>query len=326
MPFKLKISSVEYCGSEIAVSGRLVAGAYAGPEAVIIRGQDGTSITAPVTHHSLYLPKDWPVLPSHDTILTLSIDAPTSAFRVDESQPVIGRGTVFENSNRTDISHVLSDRVFWAMQLSLSLGSEDVEEPNEAYFGVSTDEINNYYRELIDSKFGAGVWPYIRLPLDEARFAELEFAASIEYQDRFWIGDTRVSRRVLLGYHSGHFSLPAFRFEEILWFHDVLGRSPTTRAATALLMSACYLQDPPSRAGELATELFSQLPGVKPGVAASMAKVFLENLTVPELRWEQNYRLSWINNWIYSQRNPKSTMSVLNQEDFDFIEKFFDRQ
>ena len=100
----------------------------------------------------------------------------------------------------------------------------------------------------------------------------------------------------------------------------------STRAATALLMSACYLQDPPSRAGELATELFSQLPGVKPGVAESMAKVFLENLTVPELRWEQNYRLSWINNWIYSQRNPKSTMSVLNQEDFDFIEKFFDRQ
>jgi hypothetical protein len=104
---------------------------------------------------------------------------------------VIGLVTIFENPYRIDISHVLSEGVFWAMQLSLSLGSEDVDEPNEAYFGISDDEINNYYLELIDSKFGAGVWPYIRLPLDEARFVEIEFAASIEYQDRFWIGDSR---------------------------------------------------------------------------------------------------------------------------------------
>jgi hypothetical protein len=325
MPFKLKISSVEYQDAEIAISGRLVEGAYAGPEAVIIHGQDRTSITTPVTQHSLYLPENWPVLPSHDTILTLSIDAPSSSFRVDESQPVIGLGTVFENSNRIDISHVLSDGVFLAMQLSLSLESEDVEDPNETYFGISTDEINNYYRELIHSKFDAGVWPYIRLPLDEARYVELEFAASIEYQDRFWIGDSRVPHRVLLGYNSGHFSLPAFSFEEILWFHGVLDSSPANRAATTLLMTACYLQDP-GRAGELTTELFSQLPGVKPGVAASMAKEFLEKLTVPELCWEQNSRLWWINNSIYSQRNPKSTMSLLDHEDFDFIEKFFDRQ
>jgi|SoiMethySBSTD1v2_1073268.scaffolds.fasta_scaffold1271525_1 hypothetical protein len=73
MPFKLEISSVEYCGAEIAISGRLVEGAYAGPEAVIICGQDGTSITAPVIYHSLYLPQGWPVLPSNDTILTLSM-------------------------------------------------------------------------------------------------------------------------------------------------------------------------------------------------------------------------------------------------------------
>jgi hypothetical protein len=191
MPFKLKVSSVEYQGDEIEISGRLIEGAYAGPEAVIIHGQDGTSITAPVTHHILLLPEDWPILPSYDTTLTLSIAAPTSAFRVDESQIVIGLGTIFENPYRIDISHVLSEGVFWAMQLSLSLGSEDVDEPNEAYFGISDDEINNYYLELIDSKFGAGVWPYIRLPLDEARFVEIEFAASIEYQDRFWIGDSR---------------------------------------------------------------------------------------------------------------------------------------
>jgi hypothetical protein len=86
------------------------------------------------------------------------------------------------------------------------------------------------------------------------------------------------------------------------------------------------MQNPSGRAGELATELFSQLPGVRPAVAESMAKAFLENLTAPELRWEQDQRLGWINNWIYSQRNPRSTMSVLNPEDFDFIEKFFDRQ
>lgn len=324
MPFKLQISGVEYRGSEIAISGKLLEGAYAGPEAVVIRGEDGLPVTVAVTHHSLYLPKDWPVLPSHDTtILTLSIDAPSSAFRVDESQPVIGRGTVFENPNRVDISNVLSEPVFWAMQLSLSLGSDDVEEPNEAYFGVSTESVNDYYREAVDSKLGAGVWPYIRVPLDDSRFVELEFAASIEYQDRFWIGQARIPHRVLLGYHSGHFSLPAFRLEEILWFHDLLGKTTAYRSATLLLMSACYVQEPSDPAMQLATELFSHLPGVKSGIAQSMAKTFLDNLTVPDLRWQHDSDLGWTNNWRYSQRNPQSTMSVLSRDDFAFVSKYF---
>ena len=55
---------------------------------------------------------------------------------------------------------MLSDPVFWATQLSLGLGSDDdVEKPNEAYFGVSTDEVNRYYRDVIDSKLGAGSGP-----------------------------------------------------------------------------------------------------------------------------------------------------------------------
>lgn len=323
MPFKLQIASVKYCDAEIAISGRLVEGAYAGPEAIVIHGQDGTSVVAIVTHHSLYLPQDWPVLPSHDTVLNLFINAPTSVFRVDESQPLIGRGTIFENANKVDISQVLSDPIFWAMQLNERLISEDVEEPSEAYFGVSTDEINRYYYEHLNSRFNAGVWPYIRLPLNETKFVELEFAASIEYQERFWIGNLQVPHRVLLGYHSGHFSLPAFRFEEILWFYDVLECLPTIRVATVLLMSACYVEDPSDRLLQLAMELFSQLPGVKSGIVRSMATAFLENLTVTDVRWEHNSDFGWLNNWRYSQRNPKSTMSVLNRDDFAFISEYF---
>ena len=324
MPFKLKISRVEYHGAEIEISGRLVEGAYSGPEAVNIHGQDGTSITTPVLHHILESPEDWPVLPSHNTTLTLSIAAPTYAFRVDESQGVIGLGTILQNSNRVDISHVLSDCVFWAMQLGNRLGSEDVKEPSEAFFGISTDQVNNYYHELIGSKFNSGIWPYIRLPLDEARFVEIEFAASIEYQDRFLIGDSRAQRRVLLGYNSGHFSLPAFRLEEMRWLYDVLDHSPAPRAAAALLMPACYLQDPSGHAGEFVTAMFSQLPGLKPTAAESMAKAFVKNQTTPKLRWERHQQLGWINNSIYSQRNPSSTMSVLKPEHFELIEKFFD--
>jgi len=323
MPFKLQISAVEYLGTEIAISGKLLEGAYSGPEAIFVAGKAGDSVTVPVTHHSLYLPKDWPVLPSHDTVLTLSIDTPCSDFRVDESQPIIGRGSVFENPNKVDISDVLSDPVFWATQLSLTLGSDDVEEPNEAYFGISTDQVNRYYRDVIDSRLGAGVWPYIRLPVDDSKFVEIEFAASVEYQDRFWIGQSRIPHRALLGYHSGHFSLPAFRFEEILWFHELLGRSCQYRTSVLLLMSACYVQNPSGLPLELALDLFSYLPGVKPGASQLMAKTFLDNLTITNVNWQHDSDFGWINNWRYSQRNPRSTMSVLSRDDFAFITKYF---
>ena len=159
--------------------------------------------------------------------------------------------------------------------------------------------------------------------MDDSRFVELEFAASIEYQDRFWIGQSQVPQRLLLGYHSGHFSLPAFRMEEILWFHDLLGRNPIYRSATLLLMSACFLQEPSGPARQVAIELFSDLPGVKAGVAQSMAKTFLDYLTVPDVCWQRDSDLGWINNGRYSQRNPRSTMSVLSHDDFVSILKYF---
>jgi len=325
MPFKLQITGVDYRDAEIAISGKLVAGAFAGPEAVVIHGQNGVSATAVVTHHSVYSPVDWPVLPSHDsTILTLSIDAPSSDFRVDETQSVIGRGTVFENPDRAEISYVVSDPVFWAMQLSRNLDSEDVEEPNETYFGVCNQRLNDFYREQIDSKFDAGIWPYIRLPIDDFRFVEIEFAAGVEYQDRFWIGDSRIPRRVLLGYHSGHFSLPAFRLEEVEWFHEVLSRSPlANRTATLLLMSGCCVESPSDQLIQMTMELFSEIPGVKSDAMTAMATAFVGSLIVPSLRWERDKDFGWINNWRYSQRNPESTMSVLSRDDFAFISKFF---
>ena len=75
-------------------------------------------------------------------------------------------------------------------------------------------------------------------------------------------------------------------------------------------MSACYIHDPSGPPLELALDLFSYLPGVKPGAAQSMAKAFLDNVTVPDVDWRHDSDLGWINNWRYSQRNPKSTMSA----------------
>lgn len=325
MPFRLRISGVEYCDGEIAISGKLADGSYAGPEAVVVHGQGGDSITTAVIHHSLQYPTEWPVLPTHEkTILTISIKAPSPTFRVDESKPIVGQGVLFINQKREDISEILSDPVFLATQLTMSLESDDVE-PNVRYFGVSTAKVNHCYEEMFERRFESGVWPFIRIRLNDCRSIELEYAASIEYQTRFWIEDQRTSHRVLLGYHSGHFSLPAFRFEEIAWLDRCLHQSPVRAAAILLLMTGCYLQHADGMPTELIADRLSQLHAVQPKALDAMRNAFLDSLVVPELGWRREEKLGWTNNWRYSQRNPQSTMSVLRPEDFAAIGGFFEQ-
>lgn len=324
LTFKLRVSDVDYGSAEIAISGTLVEGAYSGPEAVELFSRDGSTITATVTHHRILFPVDWPIVPEHtETILTISIPPPSKKFRLDPKQPVVGLGVLFKNSNREDVSDALSDPRFWAWQLSAHLSSDEVEEEAGECLGFSADELEAFHEEFLEARFSAGVWPFIRFPIQKNRFVEIEFAASIELQERFWIGDSGTQQRVLLGYHSPHFSLPAFRFEELLKLDARFGRAGVPRAALLLLLSACYVPKFSGPPHDLAVELFATLPGVKKRTARSMAKGLGQNLTVPDLAWKRDRKLGWVNNWKYSQRSPAGLMSVLGTDEFAFIANFF---
>jgi len=322
MTFKLRVSKVEYRGDELAISGRIIEGSFFGPEAVTICGRDGKQITVGIVRHFLDAPEGWPVLPSHETILSISVCRPVD-FKIDETQPVVGHGCLLENSNRENVSHLVEDPAFLAMQLSNHLGDDDVEELSELYFGISADKLDRFYKTEFGWRFDAGVWPYLAMSAGEKRFFEIEFATGIEYQERYWAVDSTTSTGVLLGYNSGHFSLPALRVEEVLWFQRVASDQLNAGAMSLLLLAACYINEATPELKDFVSTCFAGLPGFKAKTSQNAAEAFLEHITVRDVRWEYVHDLGWINNWPYSQRNPSSTMRVLEPEDYSFIRRFF---
>lgn len=327
MPFKLAISKVEYGRDEIALTGRIIQGGYAGPELVSVWATSGEEVRAVVTHHSMSGDLEWPVSPNRAVDLTISIRRPPApSFRVDQTQPAVGLGCVVAAPERVDVTHALSEPMFWAALLGMHLGSDELEtETEEEYFGINSTALNEYYEANVHAAFHRGTWPFVRIPLgaDGQRSLEIELAAGVEYQHRFWLGGAAVVSPVLLGYHSGHFSLPAFREEEIRWLLGVLGPAPERRVVL-LLLTGCYIAATPEWV-ETCTDLCRQIPGVKKDKAEGMARALLDNIVVEGLKWTYGDDFGWINNWPYSQRNPSSSLSILGKQDYESIRTFFPR-
>jgi hypothetical protein len=316
MPFRLRVLKVEYAAPDISISGELIEGAYGGPQAVSLCARGGQWSTVPVTHHELLFPKGWPAVTGDGATLILHVPAPSPEFLLDDSQLVIGRGALYMNSNRRDITDSLPEPGFWAVQLWLYLQSAEIQNPPEMCWGLSKEQANGEYARFIEQHWKAGAWPYIRLPVDDHRYVEIEYSAGVEYQRRIWIGNLD-GRRVILGYDSGHFSLPAFRMDELLVLANHLTVHPS---APLLLLPGVYLESEDLCPTEQVTQWLAKVPGVQVEIIPLMAKALFT--VVPKVLWESDDTYGWTNNSKYSQRNPKSSMSTLSSDDYQFIREF----
>ena len=317
MPFRMRVSSVVDKGPDLSLHGQLVEGSYMGPETVLICDENGRWVHSMITQHSIEFPKGWPVVPGDGSTLILSIAKPSSEFELDRSRLVIGHGAVTSNSNRVDISATLDDPAFWAIWLPLHLNCEELPEPSLAW-RVTGSEADKAYIERFQSQWDSGAWPFIRFGLQDDLYVEIEYAASIEYQSRVWIG-TGEGPRVLLGYDSGHFSFPTMRIQELL---DLAERMDCHPAASLLLLDGAYLVEGEPFPLDVVARWLRQSPGFQDTCLDVVLRGFAENV-VPGLRWESTENRGWINNSQYSQRNPTSPMSILCDEDFQFIRNFF---
>jgi hypothetical protein len=270
-----------------------------------------------VTQHSIEFPKGWPVVPGDGSTLILSISRPSSDFKFDISQLVIGHGAVASNSKREDISAILDEPAFWAMWVPFHINSEELPEPTLAW-GVTSVEIDKAYIERFQSRWDCGAWPFIRFGLPDDRYVEIEYAAGIEHQNRVWIGACE-GTRVLLGYDSGHFSFPTMRIQELLSLAERMDCHP---AAPLLLLAGAYLVEGEPFPSEAVKRWLLQSPGFQDTSLDAVLKGLAENV-VSGLRWEPTKDRGWVNNGRYSQRNPSSKMSILCEEDFHFIRDFF---
>jgi hypothetical protein len=316
MPFTFEALETIPDGNELVLRGRVVSGAYFGPESAVVRSADGEEISTHIHSHRMEYPEGWPVLPEHgQTVLVLRIPLPAREIKITA---LIGQGVVDSATERLDISHVLGEPEFWAMQLDLHCMSEEVEEPGLEWLGVNQQEAADWYETQIQAPINRGIWPYIRVLLPSFRYIELEMAGGIEYQDRIWIGNLDGDQRVLLGYHSGHFSLPALRLEEVSYLAELTHGE----AANLLWLSAAYLENGADPLA-LATRLASGVPGLLKGKDAVMARALLQRIGVDGLTWVNDPARGWINNSAHSQRNPESHLCTLKQKDFEYIRQFF---
>jgi hypothetical protein len=270
VPFRFKPSSVARVGNELELRGRIMSGAFFGPENAILRSATGDECRTHIHSHGMEYPEAWPVLPQHRTVLILRIPLPRPGFDVSE---LVGQGTVGPASERVDVTRVLDEPEFWAIQASRHLAAEEVDDPGFEWFGVPSDVASEWYESTIDCHIRSGVWPYIRIDLPGDRYIELEMAGGVEYQDRVWIGTSSGASRVLLGYHSGHFSLPALRINEVMWLTSKTALGP----ANLLWLTTAYVgaeDSPPS----IATEVASRVNGVRPGKAKVISNALLEQV------------------------------------------------
>lgn len=316
MPFRMQVASVQTQDHDITISGQLSQGSYIGPEAVQLGGKDGRRVQSRVTRHEILHPADWPVVPGDGSTLVLTVAHPGSGFELDTTHPVIGMGNVVLNSNRIDISEMLADPAFWAIWMPLHLECKELPEPARAW-GITAEEASTKYLAIYQSHWNAGVWPFVRFAIGHNRYAEIEYSAGIDYQNRIWIGDSET--RVLLGYDSGHFSFPALRLQEVL---QIAEKVPGPNSL--LLLAGAYLQQAETLPADQVASWLRRSPGFQvrylDAVVSELAKY-----VVKDLRWHFTETHGWINNSKYSQRNPDSPMSILSTEDFSLIREFFDR-
>jgi hypothetical protein len=314
MPFTFMLQQIRERADDTGLVGRVTSGGYSGPEALLLRARDGREIRTVAHGHFLECPEGWPVLPTHRTILTIYVPRLPGDFIPEQ---VTGLGTSTEAGERIDSTHFLHEPQFWITMLLVHCPPTELDYVGEDFFGLPPESSDAWYLEEIEQPLKAGRSLCIRVPLPGRRYVEFEMAGGVEYQDRIWIGREDSARRVLLGYQSGHSSLPALRAEETFDLVESSG------LASLLWCFGTYFPiDAAEETEGWVHSLFDQLPGLKPGAADRLTAAFIEQF-YGEPVWTEDPALGWISASAYSQRNPQSTMSVLTPEDFVFIREFF---
>ncbi len=224
-----------------------------------------------------------------------------------------------------DLSKELSNPLFWGDFSVLHMDSDALELPYRAFLGLAQDDVNSYYAQALSPHVNSGTWPIFPLYIDSDRYVEIEYADGAEYQNRAWIGSRASGQRALLGYDSGHFSLPGLRSKELAWLLDRLEHSTAHPASGLLLAPMCYLPQPDAPLTERLAALCARIPGANATLAGTMAANMVKRQVVPDAKWERKPPFGWCSDCQYSQRNPGSPMSVLSQTEFSFIDQFFSR-
>lgn len=324
MSFRLRIEEIENLGAETRIRGRLLVGAFFGPQSIRLQDVSGKQWTAPIIGVEMSNTQGSPVTADHDAQLDFYIATPSPPLAIDINTPIESLGSVIPRRDSIDLTKELSNPLFWANFVSLHMHSEAMEDPADDFFpGLTGHDVGNYYKDFLSPLIDGETWPIFLLEIDGDRYAEIEWAGGAECQDRLWIGSKASNQRALLGYFSAHHSLPGLRQSELIWLLDRLEQTSAHPASGLLLVPMCYFPEADAKIVERLTGLCARIPEAKIELAGTMAANMVERLIDPGVTWQRRTAFGWCSTNEYSQRNPESVMSVLSEAEFRFIHQFF---
>lgn len=316
MPFVFQVQSRRDGDGATQLEGRITAGAFFGPERACARDAWGRKAEIRLLGHGLLSPEGWPVRPEHaGTRLRLTVDPLAADFEVVEVQ---GMGAVNAPIHLRDITPLAAQPEFWAPLLARHGTTEHEEDPALDWLGVDADRASDWHAAHIEPALATGEGLEVRQRVGHAgQTLALRMTAGAALQDQLWLGDANA--QVLLGYHSGHFSLHALRVAE------AVAMAAATQDPVLNLLWLTLVHASPEEATmlhALVAGAAADLPGLRvPPRRVADALVDLQ--TSPTLRWWHDPVLGWINDARYSQRNPASDLSTLRPADHAFIRDWF---
>jgi hypothetical protein len=220
------------------------------------------------------------------------------------------------------MNSIMTTPYFWAAHHHLILRDDDHEtaELTEQVFGLSSDDVSDYYSsqlvqlDEVSSPLGLSVGHGYSLGVEVADCGE------DGHEQRYYLGHDSWDEWQLLGYDSGHFALPAFRWSEVRAIGAAAGHhhgKEVAATAVLLLLPSVYFNeaDDLADAKKHVSACWSELAfaGVlRPDVAAEAT---VTSLSGHEIRWWHDRRLGWINDGRYSFRNPNCRLAPGQSEE-----------
>jgi hypothetical protein len=328
MPFTLRIKRVESNGEAALIVGELESGCYFGPEEIAVPLIGGRSLMTVVTTMNATSLKGWPILPEHGSILTLGLNARIKPSDIGIGELAKGRGfSTPAGEMFRDANELLQDPRFWSTHYSEQLVDQETrQEPDELiphFFGHAATQTDEFFqRYLIKQK----AFPRFTKRLPNQSSVEVSYMEGAEFQVRYGICSS-AEQPILLGYQSGHFSLPAFRWEEIKQIyqsHLAIAGSRSAAECLLLLFPSIYVcaEDSHDEIHHVVANAWQEL-GIISTDVDGLTRNIVTSLTVGSHRWTQHPIYGWISNNSNCQRNPDSKLSALPESGWAKISLFF---
>jgi hypothetical protein len=333
MPFALTIERVEYQDNEALVIGRLTDGHYFGPELIEVPLTNGQTLRSVVTGMSATgNMTSWPLEPHHEAVLHLTIynSEKVHSFKIGSTAKGIGTPSVPEHM-REKANGLLAEQLFWTVHYHEHIHDEE-HDPGDLmplFFGRTSEESSQYFMQHVYGESHSFRWPYFTKRLPNQNMVEIGYSENAEFQTRYSIATDDPAGPTLMGYESGHFSLPAFRWEEVVLIadsHRSIADAKSAAQCLLLMFPSCWLTGRDDREAVKAalSVAWQELGFMRAEHLPRMVENIVTNQTIPDVNWTHSEELGWHNNSRYSQRNPDSLLGEMPSHGWKQIASFFE--